>query len=59
MLWTQVITGLEVDDLTAVRVLGRRHLARTPRTPGETRRPARGVTLAHADRSFTRRPSGW
>lgn len=22
MLWTQVITGLEVDELTAVRVLG-------------------------------------
>jgi hypothetical protein len=40
MLWAQVITGLEVDDLTAVRVLGRRQLARTPRTPGETRRPA-------------------
>ena len=44
MLWTQVITGLEVDDLTTVRVLGRRRLAQTPRLPGEARRPAGGVT---------------
>jgi hypothetical protein len=44
MPWVQVITGLEVDDLAAVRVLGRRPLARTPRTPGETRRPAGGMS---------------
>jgi hypothetical protein len=52
MLWTQVITGLEVDDLTAVRVLRRRHLVqRRSWTPVnvDIRRSARRNVAIHAN----------
>jgi hypothetical protein len=45
MLWTQVITGFELDELTAVRVLDAATLAAAPPAPARTRRPA-GKRLA-------------
>ena len=56
ILWAQVIAGIEVDALTAVRVLDARRMAETPRAPGETRRFAGGVSysIGHASK-----PNDW
>jgi len=54
LLWTQVITGFEVDELTAVHVLDAATWHERRARPGKTRRLAGGVKRGARSRGLRR-----